>query len=365
MRRLSVLIFLICLASGAWQFSEEIALSKIQQVSDLTISDSGEIWVLSSSAIARIDRKTGNPLLSRETRNARAVSVLSDNIYYVDNNNRLVFYTREGETNTAVTELYFNNPTQMQALSVNGSPGIIVLEPSRLIFAAPFEIMGSLSTNAERFAIIPDANYTERRTPIFTLNGNRIFAWTGGRFTNPENYSSKLVYSTSNSIVDFCADRQGNLYVLFTDSITVLSNEGEYKGKIGVGNISYDSKILMNTADNSLVIFDNNTKRLQIITQSGRDSEELIVLEKNRPNPVDNFTEISFTLSEPLYLTITVYNLIGEPVKQIAKDRYLKGSHRVIWKAVDEQGHLVPNGVYFYRLESNKGVAIRQLIVLR
>jgi flagellar hook assembly protein FlgD len=114
-----------------------------------------------------------------------------------------------------------------------------------------------------------------------------------------------------------------------------------------------------------LYIFDNNTKRIQVVSQSGRDSEEMIVLDKNRPNPVDNFTEISFTLSEPLYLTITIYNLIGEPVKQIVKDRYLKGSHRVVWKAVDEKGNLVPNGVYFYRLESNKGVAIRQLIVLR
>ncbi|KPL15361.1 hypothetical protein AMJ74_01660 [candidate division WOR_3 bacterium SM1_77] len=365
MRRLSVLIFLICLASGAWQFSEEIALSKIQQVSDLAISDNGEIWVLSSVAIAKIEGKSGSPLLSRETQNARAVAVLNDNIYYIDSNNRLLFYATEDGENIAATSLYFNNPAQIQALSVNGSPGLIVLEPNRLVFAAPFEIMGSLSTNADRFAIIPAANYAERRTPIFTLNGNRIFAWTGGRFINPDNYTNKLIYSTSNSVIDFCVDRKGNLYILCTDSITVLNDDGEYKGKIGVGNISYGSRILANPADNSLVIFDNNTKRIQIVSQSGRDSEELIVLDKNRPNPVDNFTEISFTLSEPLYLTITIYNLIGEPVKQIVKDHYLKGTHRVVWKAVDEQGNLVPNGVYFYRLESNKGVAIRQLIVLR
>ncbi len=52
-------------------------------------------------------------------------------------------------------------------------------------------------------------------------------------------------------------------------------------------------------------------------------------------------------------------------MKLIAKDRFLQGTHRVTWKAKDEKGNLVPNGVYFYRLESNRGVAIRQLIVLR
>lgn len=365
MRRLSVLIVLICLASGAWQFSEEIALSKIQQVNDLAISDNGELWVLSSEAIARIDGKTGNPRFSREARNAEAFTVVNDNIYYIDRSNRLRFYAIEGGESSASTEVYFNNPGQIQALSVNGSTGLIVREPGRLVFAAPFEIMGSLNTNADRFATIPGANYGERRTPLFTLSGNRIFAWTGGRFINPDNYTSKLLYSTGNSVIDFCADRKGNLYVLFTDSITVLNEDGEYKGKIGIGSISYGSRILANPTENSLYIFDKNAKRIQVVSQSGRDSEELIVLDKNRPNPVDNFTEISFTLNEPLYLTITIYNLIGEPVKQIVKDRYLKGTHRVVWKAVDEQGNLVPNGVYFYRLESNKGVAIRQLIVLR
>ena len=365
MRRLSVLIVLVCLASGAWQSSEEIALNRIQRVSDLAISDNGELWVLSPEAIARIDGKTGNPRFSREVKNAQAVTVINDNVYYIDGSNRLHFYPKEGDEGSAATDVYFNNPDQVQALSVNGSTGLIVRETGRLVFAAPFEIMGYLTTNSERFAVIPGANYGERRTPIFTLNGNRIFAWTGGRFINPDNYTSKLIYSTGNSVLDFCADRKGNLYILFSDSITVLNEDGEYKGKIGVGSIGYGSRILTNPVENSLYIFDKNTNRIQVVSQSGRESEELIVLDKNRPNPVDNFTEISFTLSEPLYLTITIYNLIGEPVKQIVRDRYLKGSHRVVWKAVDEEGNLVPNGVYFYRLESNKGVAIRQLIVLR
>jgi len=365
MRRLSVLFFLVCLAAGAWQFSEEIALSRIKQVSDLAINVNGEIWVLSPLAISKIDAKSNNPLLSKEIKNARQVAVLGSSVYYIGNNNELRVYTSEDAENTLATGLTFNSPTQLAALSVNGSPGLVVLEPNRLVFATPFETMSSLSTSADRFALVPTADYTDRRTPVFTMSGNRIFSWTGGRFLNADNYSNRLTYSASNSIVDFCADRNGNLYILFSDSITVLDDTGEYKGKIGVGTISRGSRILSNPADNSLVIFDKLTRNIQIVTQSGRDAEELITLNKNRPNPVDNYTEISFTLSEPLYVTITIYNLIGEPVKQIAKDRFLKGTHRIIWNAVDAAGNLVPNGVYFYRLESTKGVAIRQLIVLR
>jgi hypothetical protein len=365
MRRLTVLIFLICLASGAWQFSEEIALTKIDKVNDLAVNDNGEIWILSLSAVSRIDTKSGNLLLPKQVQNTTALTVLGESVYLVDNYGRLSIYATGGDENAVATGLQFNNPTQMAALSINGSPGLIVREPSRLVFATPFEMFSSLTTNAERFALIPRADYTERNTPLFTLNGNRIFTWTGGRFMNAANYTSKLIYSASNSILDFCADKKGNLYVLFTDSITVIDHDGEYKGKIGVGHVSFGSRILTNPKTNDLVLFDQLARSLQIISETGRDAEELIVLNKNTPNPVDNYTEISFTLSEPLTLTITIYNLIGEPVKLIARDRYLNGTHRVVWNADDAQGNLVPNGVYFYRLESKKGVAIRQLIVLR
>ncbi len=365
MKRLIVLILPICLVSGAWQFSEELALTRISQVNDLAIGENGELWVLSPSTISKIDEKNGDPLVIIQTQNARALAVLGDNLYYLDNTNRLATQLFEEQDDAVLTGLQFTNPYQMTALSVSGSPALIVLEPTRLVFADPFEITSTLSTTAERFSTIPHADYSDRRTPFFTLSGNKVFSWSGGRFQNADNYVSRLIYSASNTVIDFCADKKGNLYVLFADSITVLDNNGQYKEKIGVGNISHGSRIISNPANDELIVFDRSTKSIQRISEDGQGNEELIVLNKNRPNPVDNYTEISFTLDEPLYLTITIYNLIGEPVRQIAKQRYPKGTHRVIWNANDGAGNLVPNGVYFYRLESNRGVAIRQLIVLR
>lgn len=57
--------------------------------------------------------------------------------------------------------------------------------------------------------------------------------------------------------------------------------------------------------------------------------------------------------------------MIGEPVKTITQGSYNKGRFRVRWDGKDESGRILPNGVYFYRLESKKGVTIRQLIILR
>jgi hypothetical protein len=365
MRRLSVLIFLVCLASGAWQSGEELALSKISQVTDLTISDNGELWILSPSGISKIDDNNGDLLLSRQIQSARTLTALGSNIYYIDNNNRLVTSPIDDKKNTVTSALTFSNPLQMTALSLTGTHIVVVLEPNAISFVSSSSLISTLNTHAERLAFIPNADYSDRRIPFYTATGDRIFSWTGGRLQDADTYTGRLIYSTSNNILDFCVDRSGNLYVLLTDSIAVLDETGQYKGKIGVGSLSHGSRILANPLENSLVVFDRLTKSIQVISQTGLQPKELIVLNKNRPNPVDNYTEISFTISEPLYLTITIYNLIGEPVKQIAKDRYMKGTHRVVWRADDASGNLVPNGIYFYRLESNRGVAIKQLIVLR
>ncbi|MBE0432388.1 T9SS type A sorting domain-containing protein [candidate division WOR-3 bacterium] len=365
MKRLSVLFLLACLASGAWQFNRELTLSRIGQITDLTIDEQGGLWILSPSAIAKIDSENGNQVIAKQTQSGRALTVSSDNIYYIDSSNRLVAQAVDERGTGIVSNLTFSNASQMAALSFNKATTLVILEPAAISFATPAGIMSTLNTNAERFAFLPHGDYSSRSTAFYTLSGNRIYVWTGGNFQNSGDYSSRLIHSASYGIIDFCVDGNNNLYVLFTDSITVIDQDGKLTGKIGIGSISRGSRIMANPVDNGLLVFDQVTRNIQFISEIGPEAQELIILNKNRPNPVDNFTEISFTINEPLYLTITIYNLIGEPVKQIARDRYLKGTHRVIWRADDAAGNLVPNGVYFYRLESDRGIAIKQLIVLR
>jgi hypothetical protein len=219
---------------------------------------------------------------------------------------------------------------------------------------------------SERFSTIPSADYSDKETPLYTLANNQIFIWTGGTFRNSESYRKKMIYSASYKILDFAANRNGTLFVLFSDSVIVLESNGEYKTNVDIDKIPGDSRILTNPANNSIAVFIPSEKKLMILSATDKGtSSDIITLNNNQPNPVDAYTEIEFSINQPLDLTITVYNLIGEPVKVVAQGRYTRGTHRVVWHADDSEGNLVPNGIYFYRLESSKGVAIRQLIVLR
>jgi hypothetical protein len=41
------------------------------------------------------------------------------------------------------------------------------------------------------------------------------------------------------------------------------------------------------------------------------------------------------------------------------------GRHNVLWNALDDAGHRVSSGVYFYRLQDGDFTATRKLVALR
>ena len=114
-------------------------------------------------------------------------------------------------------------------------------------------------------------DYGEQQAPLFTLAYNRIYAWDGGSLENPSTYEQNLLYSASHTILDFAADAVGNLYVLFSDSIVVLDSDGNYASKVQIDDITTGSRIMVNPANNNLVIYDRTSSVLQFFTNVGSD----------------------------------------------------------------------------------------------
>ncbi len=361
MKKLIVLFLFFCLAGAGWQRSGSIALPKAQQVLDLTTDSSGEIWYLAPSSISKIDEGKGVVAFGKVS--GKCLAILGQDIYLLDQEGRLVFIDSEGKQEKST--LIFNNPRQMVVFTIDEKPMFLVLEPGDLNLANDDKIVSSILLNAERIALVPGADYGEPQTPFFTLSNNQIKIWHGDDINNLESYKEQLLFNSSDQILDFSVDGAVNLYILFPDSMVVLDSTGTRKSRIGLENIGPGSRLIFNSRTGNLLLFNANENVVETFSRAKPGEGELIVLKKNYPNPVDDYTEIEFILSQPLNLTLTIYNLIGEPVKVLARGNFSEGRHKVIWHAEDERGNLMPNGVYFYRLESEKGVAIRQLVILR
>jgi hypothetical protein len=86
------------------------------------------------------------------------------------------------------------------------------------------------------------------------------------------------------------------------------------------------------------------------------DSDILAItnLGNNYPNPFSYETTIDFALEEECFVTIEIYNLLGEKI-HILESRVLQaGNHSVIWKGNSSNGGNVTPGIYLYKMETAK-----------
>jgi len=71
----------------------------------------------------------------------------------------------------------------------------------------------------------------------------------------------------------------------------------------------------------------------------------------NYPNPFNPSTNISFNLTEPSIVEMTIYNIKGQRIISFGKEHLSAGKHQKLWQGNDDTGSMVSSGLYFIKLE--------------
>ena len=89
------------------------------------------------------------------------------------------------------------------------------------------------------------------------------------------------------------------------------------------------------------------------------------VLGANYPNPFNPATTIPLAVpAEVDDVDLTIYNVLGQPVRQVWAGSLAAGAHRLTWDGRDAQGQSVAAGVYMYRLQMGEQTRIRKMVKL-
>jgi hypothetical protein len=75
------------------------------------------------------------------------------------------------------------------------------------------------------------------------------------------------------------------------------------------------------------------------------------ILSQNFPNPFNSGTMISYDLPKEAQVSLSIYNLEGQPVCQLVQETQPAGRHAINWNGTDQSGRPVGSGVYAYRLD--------------
>ncbi|MEJ2615516.1 MAG: T9SS type A sorting domain-containing protein [Ignavibacteriaceae bacterium] len=83
-------------------------------------------------------------------------------------------------------------------------------------------------------------------------------------------------------------------------------------------------------------------------------------LYQNYPNPFNPTTKIEFRIADFVFVTLKVYNVLGEEIEMIVNEVKSAGKYEVMWNAKN-----LVSGVYFYKIQAGDFIQVKKMILLK
>jgi ribosomal protein L27 len=133
-----------------------------------------------------------------------------------------------------------------------------------------------------------------------------------------------------------------------------------------------DGAAIRLTEGNQVRLPDNVTTARLIISNKEYLADEAdltlpleYALNQNYPNPFNAGTSIRFAVREPGFVSLEVYNVIGQRIRLLVGGEMGAGEYAVTWDGSDDDGSEVASGIYFYRISAGDFVQCRKMILLK
>ena len=83
------------------------------------------------------------------------------------------------------------------------------------------------------------------------------------------------------------------------------------------------------------------------------------------PNPFNPFTTLSYEVPKNTLVSITIYDLLGNVVRNLVNINQSPGFKSIQWNATNNQGQPVSAGVYLYSIEAGDFRQTKKMILLK
>ena len=162
----------------------------------------------------------------------------------------------------------------------------------------------------------------------------------------------------------------------------VLRNEAGELALVTYGDMVFDGELALSLVFRPTTEIENTV--IEIIDNQTYDSEfgfnrlalpapvqvqtrpEVFALADNYPNPFNPATTIKYALPQAADVELTVYNVVGQPVRTLVAEHQSAGRYVVEWDATNDNGHSLSSGMYFYRLEAGgEFLEVKKMLLLK
>ncbi|MFW9928526.1 MAG: T9SS type A sorting domain-containing protein [Candidatus Thorarchaeota archaeon] len=268
------------------------------------------------------------------------------------------------ESNNGLTNNY------VSALTVipNGSHGINIL--------AGTEDGIFISTNNGNSWLQSNSGLTNKNIDCFTATfnkngGSNIFAGTyyGGIFRSSDNGNNwtEINQGLTNSLIWSLAAIDTNIFAGTSDGLFVSTNNGKswIESDQGLTNKTIysicivDSNIFIGTFGGS-VWKSKLTDEIDSAKAIFNRPIDGFFLQQNFPNPFNLKTTIDYSLLEESFVTIKIYDILGNEIATLRSEREPAGNYSINFNARN-----LPSGIYFYRMQAGSYISTKKFVLLK
>ena len=87
---------------------------------------------------------------------------------------------------------------------------------------------------------------------------------------------------------------------------------------------------------------------------------------QNYPNPFRGETTISYNVSKSAFISINIYNMVGQKITTLVNENKEAGPHTVRWDGQNSLGKALPSGMYYYTLKAGGGkIQSRKMLLMK
>ncbi len=106
--------------------------------------------------------------------------------------------------------------------------------------------------------------------------------------------------------------------------------------------------------------FTNGVPKTTGVNQLSNGIVKSYSLDQNFPNPFNPSTTISYSIPQEGYVTLKVFNVLGQQVQTLVSQKQKVGSYSVMFDA-----SRLSSGIYFYQISSGNFISTKKLVLLK
>jgi hypothetical protein len=169
----------------------------------------------------------------------------------------------------------------------------------------------------------------------------------------------------------FDARLMGDYRLSESDEVTIQVQTSDYPIGVTMTNLNNNEEYILQEIANGVEVGSHNIEAGAKIVISNEEVTMLKItnqqaiptsfnLDQNYPNPFNPATTIKFSLPEAIYVTLSIYNALGQKVTELVNTNLEAGRYSYQWDASN-----LASGMYIYELRTNKFVSIKKMILIK